>query len=141
MLPGSRDLGGLYLSYRNELLVKGKATGALKYSVNMARPWERNHVDTPALTVRYNKFGVRGLFAGTDLPKGYKIFFDGQYFQEGEERGKWSDDPYVGVKNFNVGGDTITKDNESITKLFDIELKVVHIRCTFFSETSDMHNF
>ena len=40
----SRDIGGLYLSYRDELLVKGKATGALKYSANMAIPGERKHI-------------------------------------------------------------------------------------------------
>ena len=59
MLPVSRDIGGLYLSYRDELLVKGKATGALKYSVNTTTPGKRKHVGTPALCVRFNKFGLR----------------------------------------------------------------------------------
>ena len=41
-------------------------------------------------------------------------------------------DPDLYQRNIHVNSRIqVLKDNESITKLFDIELKVVHIRCLF----------
>ena len=106
MLPNSRGSVERWVAYRDKLLSEGKATGFLKYSINMVLGRGDRVVKAPAVQVRRNKLGIRGLFAATELPIGFQIPFDGEYVD--------TDIPMVrsnstdGLYQLNQDGDQIT---------------------------------
>lgn len=81
MLPVSRVGVEKLVAYRDKQLAEGKCTGFLHYSANMTSFVEK-HSSVPAVQVRMNRIGIRGLFASTALPKGFIIPFDGEYFDK-----------------------------------------------------------
>ena len=81
MLPLSRVGVEKQVACRDKLLAEGKCTGFLQYSANMTSRGDTD-VSVPAVQVRKNRIGIRGLFASTALPKGFIIPFDGEYFDK-----------------------------------------------------------